>query len=91
MTLILMENVPESLRGECTRYLLEIKAGVFLGTISSAVKDLLWAKIQDTCRDGGAILAYSYPNEQGFIMEMWGDPRRKLIDFDGISLIQTKQ
>lgn len=88
MMLILMENVPESLRGECTRFLLEIKAGVFLGTVSATVRELLWEKVKYKCREGGAILAYSYPNEQGYILEMWGDPRRKVIDLDGLSFIR---
>ncbi len=90
MTMIVMENVPEGLRGECTRFLLELKAGVFLGTVSATVRTLLWEKIKEECRSGGAILVYSYPNEQGFVLEMWGDPRRKVVDLDGISLIITE-
>lgn len=90
MVLITMENVPESLRGECTRYLLEIKAGVFLGSISAAVRELLWEKVKERCGDGGAVLAYSAQTEQGFMLEMWGNPRRKVVDLDGLFLIQYK-
>ena len=90
MTLITMENVPESLRGECTRFLIEIKAGVFLGTISAAVRSLLWKKVKENAQSGVAILAYSYPNEQGFVLEMHGDPRRKIVDIDGLDLIQNR-
>lgn len=90
MTLITMENVPESLRGECTRFLIEIKAGVFLGTISAAVRSLLWKKVKENAQSGAAILAYSYPNEQGFVLEMHGDPRRKIVDIDGLDLIQNR-
>ena len=89
MTVIVMENVPESLRGECTRYLLEVKAGVFLGSITAVVRDFLWKTVCNRCGQGGAILIYSYPNEQGFVLEMQGNPRRKVIDLDGLSLIQT--
>ncbi len=90
MTLITMENVSESLRGECTRFLLEIKAGVFLGSISASVRTLLWQKVKENVREGGAVLAYSYPNEQGFVLEMYGDPRRKVTDIDGLNLIETR-
>lgn len=90
MTLITMENVPESLRGECTRFLIEIKAGVFLGTISAAVRSLLWKKVKENAQSGAAILAYSYPNEQGFVLEMHGDPRHKIVDIDGLNLIQNR-
>jgi len=68
--------------------MLELKAGVFLGTITATVRDLIWEKVKDEAKQGSAILAYSYPNEQGFILEMWGDPRRKVVDLDGLSLIQ---
>lgn len=84
-----MENVPESLRGECTRYLLEIKAGVFVGSITAIVRELLWETVCARCQEGGAILIYDYPNEQGFVLEMHGNPHRKVIDLDGLSLIQT--
>ena len=90
MTMIIMENVSEGLRGECTRFLLEVKAGVFIGTLSATVRELLWEKVKKECVSGGAILAFSYPSEQGFVMERWGDPRRKIIDLDGLSLIQTE-
>ena len=42
MTVIVLEKVPVALRGELTRWLLEIASGVFVGTISGLVRDLLW-------------------------------------------------
>jgi len=90
MTLIIMENVDESLRGECTRFLLEVKAGIFLGTISAKVRELLWNTIKERVDEGGAILVFSYPNEQGFVMDMWGDPRRVVNDFEGLRLITNR-
>ncbi len=89
MVVITMENVSERLRGECTRYLLEVKAGVFVGTMSALVRDLLWQRIIDSREAGGAVLIYSAPTEQGFCMEMHGNPRRKLRDMDGLFLIET--
>ena len=35
MVVLTMDSASESLRGECTRYLIEIKTGVFIGTISA--------------------------------------------------------
>ena len=90
MVVITMENATERLRGECTRYLLEIKAGVFAGTISASVREILWEKVTQGTEAGGAVLLYSAQNEQGFEMRMHGDPRRKVIDLDGIQLIETK-
>jgi CRISPR-associated protein Cas2 len=84
-----MENVSESLRGECTRFMLEIKAGVFLGSISAAVRELLWEKVKEGCDSGGAVLAYAAQTEQAFKLEMWGNPHRTVIDLDGVFLIET--
>lgn len=91
MTVLVMENVSPSLRGECTRWLLEIKAGVFLGTISTAVRERLWALVQERSEDGDCLIAYSANNEQGFCMEIWGNPRRTIVDFDGLQLIKIQQ
>lgn len=90
MVMITMENVPEPLRGECTRFLLEVKAGVFLGTLSASVRELLWEKVKSDCGDGGAVLAYSAQTEQGFVLEMWGNPHRKVEDIEGLFLIKTQ-
>lgn len=91
MIVLVMENVSPSLRGECTRWLLEIKAGVFLGTISAAVRERLWALVQERSEGGDCLIAYSANNEQGFCMEIWGNPRRIIVDFDGLQLIKIQQ
>ena len=91
MTVLVMENVSPSLRGECTRWLLEIKAGVFLGTISAAVRERLWALVQERSEGGDCLIRYSANNEQGFCMEIWGNPRRTIVDFDGLQLIKIQQ
>lgn len=91
MTVLIMENVSPSLRGECTRYLLEIKAGVFIGTINTVVRENLWETVKNKCDNGNCLLAYSANNEQGFVMEVYGDPKRTVIDFDGLQLIKIQQ
>lgn len=90
MVVITVDNANERLRGECTRYLLEVKAGVFVGTISATVRYLLWESIVSSEDAGGAVLIYSAPTEQGFIMRMHGSPRRSIIDIDGLLLIKVQ-
>ena len=34
MTVLILERVPASLRGQLTRWMLEVKAGVFVGNIA---------------------------------------------------------
>ena len=68
MTVLVLENVSPSLRGECTRWLLEVKAGVFLGTISAAVRERLWEMVKSRAEGGSCMIAYAANNEQGFCM-----------------------
>lgn len=89
MTVITLDNVSASLRGECTRYMLEIKTGVFIGKLSAMVREKLWQKITEKPGTGGAIMAYSAPTEQGFIMIMHGIPGKRVIDIEGLFLIET--
>ena len=87
MTVIVMDNAPESIRGELTRWFLELKPGVFVGKVNVRLRELLWERI---CVDGpadGAVMAYSAPNEQGFELCLTGIPKRKVVDFEGIQLI----
>ncbi|MCD6345555.1 MAG: type I-E CRISPR-associated endoribonuclease Cas2, partial [Anaerolineae bacterium] len=44
MVVMILEKVPVGVRGELTRWLLEIKTGVFVGHISARVRDKLWEK-----------------------------------------------
>jgi len=91
MVVFILERVPCGLRGELTRWLLEPKAGVFVGRVSALVRDLLWDKVCRECRGGSALLIYSAPKEQGFDMRLWGEPRRRVEDFEGLFLIRIPQ
>lgn len=90
MTVLVIETAPESIRGELTRWFLELKPGVFVGKVNSRIRELLWKRICETKIDSGAVIAYSYNNEQGFEMKICGEPRREIVDFDGIQLVRLK-
>lgn len=90
MLVIVTENATEKLRGELTRWLLEVKAGVFVGKASAAVREKLWEKVQKDREISGALLLYSADTEQGFRIELYGDPRRTVVDLDGLQLIKTQ-
>jgi CRISPR-associated protein Cas2 len=65
MTVIVVAACPVGLRGHLTRWLLEISAGVFVGKVSSRVRDLLWIRVVDMVKSGRAIMVYAANNEQG--------------------------
>lgn len=87
MVVLILERVPPGLRGELTRWLLEPRAGVFVGKVSAIVRDKLWDKACKQARDGGCMLIQTSKNEQGFEIRIWGDTTRSVKDFEGLSLI----
>ncbi len=88
MIVMILETVPASLRGELTRWLLEPKAGVFVGRVSALVRDKLWEKVCDSAGTGGAMLIHSSDQEQGYAMRLCGVTKRQLADFEGLTLVQ---
>jgi len=68
MITLVLERVPVSLRGELTRWLIEPKAGVFVGRVSALVRDKLWEKACAGAEGAGCLLLYAVDNEQGFLM-----------------------
>lgn len=37
----------------------------------------------------GAVMVYAAPTEQGFAMEIFGEPTRKVVEIEGVQLIQV--
>lgn len=88
MVVMILENVPTSVRGELTRWMLEPKAGVFVGSISAMVREKLWEKVCKSIKDGGCVLIHNTNNEQGFRIEFSGNCKRAVQDFEGLFLIK---
>lgn len=88
MLVMMLERVKPSLRGELTRWLLEPRPGVFVGTVSAMVRDKLWDHVSANTGSGGGILVYDSNNEQGFSIRLCGTPDRAIVDFEGLSLVR---
>lgn len=86
---IILEKVSVTLRGELTRWLIEPHPGVFVGHVSAMVRDRLWEKCCKHCKSGGVVQIWSTNNEQRFAMRMYGDTKRRIVDYDGLQLIQV--
>ena len=87
LMLFITENVAAKLRGELTRWLLQLKPGVFLGTLSTRVGEKLWKRIKKNRDRGSAIWVRSMNNEQRFEIKTCGNTHWNLSDFDGLQLI----
>jgi CRISPR-associated protein Cas2 len=64
VTVIVLAVTPEKLRGELTRWLLEIAAGVYVGHIPARVRELLWARVVEDVGKGRALMVWSRRGEQ---------------------------
>ncbi|MER6445486.1 type I-E CRISPR-associated endoribonuclease Cas2e [Streptomyces venezuelae] len=91
MTVIAATAIPEHLRGALTRWLLEATPQLYIGTISSRVRDELWNTLTACLTTGSAVLAYPSDNEQGFALRTAGPQRRETLDFDGLTLIAFRR
>jgi CRISPR-associated protein Cas2 len=97
MVVFILERVSPALRGELSRWLLEPRAGVFVGQVSALVRDKLWQKVVDWCespkaweqdRPPGALMIFRARTEQGFSVRSFGDPTRRLVDYEGLTLVR---
>jgi len=83
---LVLTACPVGLRGHLTRWLLEISPGVFVGQVSVRVRDLMWLRVLELCKDGKAILVYSADTEQSLAYRVHRHDWEP-VDLDGIWLM----
>ncbi len=87
MLVIVVENVPPRLRGRLAVWMVEIRAGVYVGDLSAKVRDMLWQQVEAGLEDGNAIMAWSTNTESGFDFKTLGENRRLPVEIDGLKLV----
>lgn len=87
MLVIVVENAPPRLRGRLAVWLLEIRAGVYVGAYGRRVREMLWEQVQGGIEDGNAVIAWAAPTDAGFLFETCGGNRRVPTDLDGFLLV----
>lgn len=88
MVALILERVPTGLRGEISKWMIEPKAGVFVGKLSAAVRDLLWEKAQTSAGDGAGLMIQTSNTEQGFDIRTFGDRSRSIVNMEGLWLVK---
>lgn len=91
MVVLILERVPAGLRGALSRWLLEPKAGVFVGNVSGMVRERLWTKACSESRAGSCIMIHDDSTEQGFRLRTWGETSRTVEDFEGLFLVRLPE
>ena len=87
MLVIVVENAPPRLRGRLAVWLLEIRAGVYVGQYSRRVRERIWKDVETLIGDGDAAMAWTVPNDQGYDFVTVGQNRRMPVEFDGLKLV----
>lgn len=86
MMVLVITACPAGLRGDLTKWLVEIAPGTFVGKPSARIRELLWQRTTELVKDGRALLVYSSNNEQGMEFRThrydWVPT-----DFDGLTLM----
>lgn len=87
MLVIVVENAPPRLRGRLAVWLVEVRAGVYVGTYSVKVREMIWRQVEEGIEDGNAVMAWKANNESGFDFRTLGPNRRLPREMDGVHLV----
>ena len=87
MLVIVVENAPPRLRGRLAVWLLEVRAGVYVGQYGRRVREMIWDQVLAYIEDGNAVIAWAAPNDAGFEFDTCGKNRRVPVDLDGLRLV----
>ena len=87
MLVIVVENAPPRLRGRLAVWLLEIRAGVYVGKVSRRIQEMIWDQVQAGIDEGNAVMAWTTNTEAGFDFETLGANRRIPSELDGVKLV----
>jgi CRISPR-associated protein Cas2 len=68
-------------------WLLEVRAGVYVGDVSRRVREMIWEQIEKGVEEGNAVMAWSTNTESGFDFLTLGKNRRIPKEMDGIKLV----
>ncbi|MEI2415568.1 type I-E CRISPR-associated endoribonuclease Cas2e [Orrella sp. JC864] len=84
---VVTENVPPRLRGRMAIWLLEVRAGVYIGDVSKRTREMIWEHLADGHEDGSVVMAWASNNESGYEFQTLGKNRRIPVEFDGLRLV----
>ena len=87
MLVVVTENVPPRLRGRLAVWLLEIRAGVYVGDVSKKIREMIWQQINALAEEGNVVLAWATNTESGFDFQTYGENRRIPIEMEGLRLV----
>ena len=87
MIVVTLTDCPSRLRGDLSKWLLEINTGVYVGQINQRVREELWKRICDNLPRGRATMVYSANNEQRMEFRVHNTTWQP-VDYEGLTLMR---
>lgn len=87
MITVVTENVPPRLRGRLAIWLLEVRGGVYIGSVSRRVREMIWQQITELAEEGSVVMAWATNTDSGFDFQTYGKNRREPVEYDGLRLV----
>ena len=87
MTVIVANDTPPSIRGMLKRWFIEPRPNVFVGSVNSKIRSSLIEYIRRNGPDFGMLMIADARNTQGFTIQSFGDPKRRIAVNTGLQLI----
>ncbi len=84
---VVTENIPPRLRGRLAIWLLEVRAGVYIGDVSRRTREMIWQQLREGHESGNVVMAWASNHESGYEFQTLGANRRLPVEFDGLHLV----
>ena len=88
MITVVTEAIPPRLRGRLAIWLLEVRAGVYVGNVSRKVREMIWYQCEQLSEEGNIVMAWQTNSESGFDFQTLGPNRRVPVEYEGLRLVQ---
>lgn len=87
MMVVVISNAPPRLRGRLAAWLVEVRAGVYVGNYSARTRQMIWEQVEAGIENGDGVMIWRAPTDQGYEFLTIGRNRRMPVDFDGLKLV----
>ena len=87
MIVVTLTDCPPALRGDLSKWLMEINTGVYVGQVSARVRDKLWERITANIKNGRATMVFDAANEQKMDFRIH-NTSWEIVDCDGLKLVR---
>ncbi|PUB10541.1 type I-E CRISPR-associated endoribonuclease Cas2e [Yoonia sediminilitoris] len=88
MMVVVVSNAPPRLRGRLAAWLVEVRAGVYVGDYSARTREMIWKQVSGGIEKGDGVMIWKAPTDQGYEFQTVGRNRRMPVDFEGLKLVK---